>query len=544
MSKSVLKISNALFRSSLMKNVPPVFSKPVKDFEILTGEKWVIWGNGKAKFMNVLSNKYLCDPPLSLQYNVSKDGVTLPRIEQVQFKGAIPTAHLSARYEFFKDEFDQTCKKFILDNAIGSNAVEYDVSTTDRVVDMGLYDFLVRELKLEELQNRWAMGLSNGQMRRARLARSLLKQPDLILVDDPFLGLDPTATAIISKFLSNWGGAGKENSYHSPVVIGLRYQDTIPSWCTHICCVDPESGIKFQGPINEYRDAIENKRASVIEDLKNAKMQRRKEIGLAGASEEYSIDDLISPHPMYNCASHEMIKMPPTIELKGLGVTYKGEPVLENLHWQVKPGSKWHIRGDNGTGKSTLLSLLTAEHPQSWNSKVVENGEPRRTGKSNYFDINSRIGMSSPELHAIILNNCADRLTVREFIATGFHQGSSNNFLPLWDKLDDSQKRIVDMYMNYFELDLIARDKTINQLSVSEQKLALLVRSLVKMPEILVLDEAFSGMEVTPMLKCHEFLDHWPGTVLVVAHVAEETPACHHYLRLISPGQYEIGDIA
>lgn len=141
MSKSVLKISNALFRSSLMKNVPPVFSKPVKDFEILTGEKWVIWGNGKAKFMNVLSNKYLCDPPLSLQYNVSKDGVTLPRIEQVQFKGAIPTAHLSARYEFFKDEFDQTCKKFILDNAIGSNAVEYDVSTTDRVVDMGLYDF-------------------------------------------------------------------------------------------------------------------------------------------------------------------------------------------------------------------------------------------------------------------------------------------------------------------------------------------------------------------------------------------------------------------
>lgn len=45
-----------------MKNVPPVFSKPVKDFEILTGEKWVIWGNGKAKFMNVLSNKYLCDP--------------------------------------------------------------------------------------------------------------------------------------------------------------------------------------------------------------------------------------------------------------------------------------------------------------------------------------------------------------------------------------------------------------------------------------------------------------------------------------------------
>ncbi|KAL3240552.1 uncharacterized protein RNJ42_03770 [Nakaseomyces bracarensis] len=550
--KCFLRITNALFRSSLRKNFPPVFKKEIKHFEINPNEKWVIWGPGKATFMDILANKYLCDPPLSLQYNIKgldgssdSDLIAPPRIEEVKFKGAIPTAHLSARYEYFKDEFDQTCRKFILDNAVGSNAVDYDVSITDRLVNMELYDYLVSELKLTELQDRWAMGLSNGQMRRARLARSLLKEPDLLLIDDPFLGLDPTATSIISQFLSKWGEVsdGKGfNRFHSPVVIGLRFQDPIPAWCTHICCIEDDSGIKFQGKIEEFRDTIETTRDSKEKELKEIKELRRKQAGISN-SRDYTIDDILSVHPLYRHPEHEIIKMPDTIELKGLGVTYKGEPVLENLHWRVRPGSKWHIRGDNGSGKSTLLSLLTAEHPQSWNSKVVENGLPRRTGQSNYFDINSRIGMSSPELHAIVLNSSADKLNVKEFIATGFHQGSSNNFLPIYDKLNASQQKLVTMAMNYFELDLISQKKTLKELSVSEQKLALFVRSIIKMPEILILDEAFSGMEATPMTKCHEFLENWPGTVLVVAHVAEETPNCHHFLRLIAPGEYEIGDI-
>lgn len=77
---------------------------------------------------------------------------------------------------------------------------------------------------------------------------------------------------------------------------------------------------------------------------------------------------------------------------------------------------------------------------------------------------------------------------------------------------------------------------------MSDQKLVLFVRCLLKMPKILILDEAFSAMETEPMQTCHEFLEYWPGTVFVVSHVPEETPRCDHYLRLISPGHYEIGD--
>lgn len=521
----VVRIQNALFRSSLVKNAKPVFGQKIARFEIKPGEKWVIWGGGKGKFLDVVANKYLCDPPLSLQYGGAK-GRT-PHVELMAFKGVIPTAHLSARYEHFKDEFDQTCKKFILDNAIGSNSVSYDVSTTDRKVDMALYEELVSELKLTDLQDRWAMGLSNGQMRRARLAFSLLKEPDMLLIDDPFLGLDSTAASVISKFLANY-----QSKHRCSVTIGLRFQDEIPQWCTHVCCVDEQDGILFQGPIREVQDQINSEK-----DKYEQEVRRQNSVS------NYEPEDLLSSHPMFRKPHHEVIRMPNTMELKGLEVRYKGTPILQDLHWEVKPGSKWHIRGDNGSGKSTLLSLITAEHPQSWNSKMIEQGEPRRTGKSNYFDINRRIGMSSPEIHAIILKTAGQKLNVREMIATGFHDASSNNFQPIWSRLSDDRRLLVEMYIKHFGLEEVAQSKRFNELCVSDQKLALFIRSLIKMPEILILDEAFSGMEWDAMLRCHELLDCWPGTVLVVSHIAEETPRCDHYLRLVAPGDYEIGQL-
>lgn len=520
----VVRISNALFKTSLAKGAKTVFNKRISQFEILPDEKWVIWGKDKGKFLNVLGNRYLCEPPLSLQYGGARG--TVPQVAQVSFKGVMPTAHLSARYEHFKDEFDQTCRKFILDNAIGSNAVSYDVETTGRKVNMELYDKLVRELKLTDLQDRWAMGLSNGQMRRARLAYSLLKEPDILLIDDPFLGLDPTAASVISQFLRSY-----QDEQNCAVIIGLRVQDEIPQWCTHICCADEQEGILFQGPIAQFQHRI----ASIREE-------RELELRKQNSSTAYSVEDLVSSHPMYKKPHHEVIRMPHTLELKGLEVQYKGSPILQDLHWQVAPGSKWHIRGDNGTGKSTLLSLITAEHPQSWNSKVVEGGLARKTGRSNYFDINKRIGMSAPELHAILLKNAGDQLSVKEAIATGFHDASSNNFIPAWKHLDKSKQMLIDIYLDYFHLKN-QETAPFGQLNVSDQKLALFIRGLIKMPEVLILDEAFSGMDWEPMMRCHELLSRWPGTVLVVSHVGEETPTCDHYLRLIGPGDYEIGKL-
>ncbi|CUS21209.1 LAQU0S02e08526g1_1 [Lachancea quebecensis] len=518
MANFIVRINNGLFKSSLQRSAPTLYSKPIKHFEIGLQEKWVIWGAEKAKFLDVIGNKFLPEPPLSLEYGLKKG--SFPRVEFVKFSGVIPTAHLSARYEYFKDDFDQTCEKFIKDNTAGSLAVDYEVSKTSRKVDLNLYSELLRDLKLEALEHRWAMGLSNGQMRRARLARSLLKEPDLTLLDDPFLGLDPGATDTISNLIGSYS--------RSCIVIGLRYQDQIPEWCTHVCCVD-ENGIVFQGRKHEVKELIDETRKRYTSHNKVAK------------EPEYQIKDLVSRHPLAQVPHHEIIKMPSAFELKGLTVSYKGEPVLKDLHWKVTPKSKWHVKGDNGTGKSTLLSLLTADHPQSWNSRVVEDGKPRKTGSTDYFTINRGVSMSSPELHAIFVKNSRNGLTVLEALASGFQENSSNNFLPYHSNLSKGQRETLKIFANYFGIDALLSRK-FEDISVSDQKLVLFVRCLLKMPKTLILDEAFSAMETEPRQRCHEFLEYWPGTVFVVSHVPEETPRCDHYLRLISPGHYEIGD--
>lgn len=525
--KLVVQIYNALFKSSLAKNSPAVFPNKISNFKISHNEKWVVWGPAKSSFLNIIANKYICDPPLSLKYGkvgVNKNSKVF-RVEQVQFKGSVPTAHLSARYEFFKDEFDQTCKKFILDDTIGSNLVPYDVATTYRVVNKKLYDRLLQELELKELEDRWVMGLSNGEMRRARLAYSLLKEPDLLLVDDPFLGLDPDATSIISKFLGEYEKDTPGNG--CPIVIGLRYQDKIPDWCTHICCITYKDGILFQGKIENNLTNIQNTKDE----------QEQKEINNLDSNNKIAIEKLIQDHPLFGKDHEDILKMSPVIELKDISVTYKGEPVLQNINWSVQPGSKWHIRGNNGTGKSTLLSILTAEHPQSWNSGVIENGKPRKVGKTNYFDINKKIGVSSPELHAIILKNMGSKLTLKECIATGYSEGSPTTFLSVLDKLDKAKHSQIVKYIEYFGLQK-SLEKKFEELTVSEQKLAMFLRSIIKSPELLILDEAFSGMEAQSIHTCHNLLHHWPGTVLVVSHISQETPACTHALRLLSPGKY------
>ncbi|EDO19456.1 hypothetical protein Kpol_1002p105 [Vanderwaltozyma polyspora DSM 70294] len=540
-TKLVVKIVNGLFKSSLVKNSKPVFPNKIQHFQINRKEKWVIWGPAKSLFANVLSNKYLNDPPTSLKYgnscNKHKSGDAVGfNVQQVQFKGVEPTAHLSARYEYFKDDFDRTCKQFILDNAIGSNQVSYDVVTTSRKVNMELYETLIETLKLKDLEDRWIMGLSNGQMRRARLAHTLLKEPDLLIVDDPFLGLDSEATTVISEFLSSYEEKRLNNSGCS-VVIGLRVQDEIPEWCTHIVYVT-ETGIEFQGPIGENIDNIMKvKQELIVSEIENESDE-----------DDRALLEIIKGHSLYGLDEEVIKKMPKALEFKGVSVSYKGCKILEDINWGVEIGSKWQIVGHNGSGKSTLISLITADHPQGWNSRIVENGIVRKTGKSNYFDINKKIGMTSPELHSMVIKKYGDELRIIDLLSSGKHDDSSSNFTKNWDKMGEDEATDVVRYIEYFKVGEMLNERGLkveskfNELSVSEQKYILFIRSLMKRPEILILDEAFSGMESKHMNKCFKALSVWPGTVLVISHIDRETPkACiTNTITLVSPGEYKV----
>lgn len=390
--------------------------------------------------------------------------------------------HIGSRYEFFKDlEVDEVVKSFIADQSYNSN-VEYN---EQRVLD------LIRKLELTGLENNFITTLSNGQFRRCRIAKELYRNYAKLLIDDPFLGLDPHSAEVVNGVLEEV--AGEQN-----LVLGLRLQDPIPQWIEEVEIVK-------QGKVVASGSPQEHDVASALQDMRST--FNTKHESLVGSLKK-----------TFRPIKYDIGPIVPIIEMDNVNVKYRGKPIIKDFSWRVMNGEKWHIRGKNGSGKTTLLSLITLDHPQSWNKTISVFGVPREVGKVNYFDTNALIGFTSPELHAIFPKN----LTAFEAVTTGFVVGT---YSP--PRISSSERSVIEHYLDTMQIDPAA---VFGQLSVSKQKMVLLMRALINRPKIVILDEALSGMTDDDVLRGKYLVDSWPGTCLIIGHVKDEVPRCDKYL--------------
>ncbi|CAK7895298.1 hypothetical protein CAAN1_10S01332 [[Candida] anglica] len=504
----IVKIKDGLFSSSRYnKSQTYLFTNPVKSFEIYRPPTkpsfWAISGTHKTQFLKVISGQYIPHPPLSRTYPSFSENFQYDQIQFLNFaeSSGLDKVHLSARYESFsyKGELEMTDDVNSVRNYItGAN----NYNTSHEIIDTEYVSKLLKLFDLEHLQNKWVNSLSNGQLRRARLAKSLINKPSLLVIDDPFLGLDPDATIRVSESI-----ARVADEFSIAVVLGLRGQDNIPEWISDVATVT-ESGLE---KISKRTDLKENSNVSKVE-LKEPRK-----------SKPITIDSLKG-----ELTSH--------IEFKNASVVYKEVPILTEFNWIVPRGSKWRILGNNGTGKTTLLSLITADHPQSWKSVLSINGQVRKTGSgASFFDINNKIGITSPELHALV----PPRKTMMQVIMSGLCKDVGNsNFLYVAkeDKIDSFARSLLDIFD-----DRLSKygDVAFNELSLTDQKLALFLRATIKNPEILILDEAFSCMDdIDVMHRCHDLVQSWSEmTVLAIAHIEWELPTCDYVLKLVGNGK-------
>jgi ABC-type molybdenum transport system ATPase subunit/photorepair protein PhrA len=296
----------------------------------------------------------------------------------------------------------------------------------------------------------------------------------------------------------------------------------------------------------------------------------------------------------------------PVIEMEGVHVKYGDKVVLgdwtqkihkkekQGLHWRVRRGQRWAILGSNGSGKTTLLSMITSDHPQAYAQPVKLFGRSRLPEKGkpgiSLFELQSRMGHSSPEVHAFFPR----QLTIRQALESAFAEtflskpkltverdediSALLNFwrpeldpnysseLPKVSTKDFPQLARVDRhtrekkYVPIDELVGYADELQFGQLTVAQQRIVLFLRALVHKPDIVILDEAFSGLSATQRDKCLRFIDmgerpnrnhpeldttpyHYPGltdqqALLMISHVPEEIPdSVRYYMRLPSdPG--------
>ncbi len=226
----------------------------------------------------------------------------------------------------------------------------------------------------------------------------------------------------------------------------------------------------------------------------------------------------------------------PLVEMEGCQVRYGDRVALGNwataqdehqpegkggLHWTVRRGERWGVFGPNGSGKTTVVSLVCSDHPQAYSQPIKLFGRSRLPTAAHlqsssflppmtFWDIQSRIGHSSPEVHQHMPRSLSVRQVVESAWADTFRSRP---------RLAADGAAKVDAVLAWFAPELCppaaasssdglawADDTLFGELSFSAQRVLLFVRAVVKTPDIVVLDEAFSGMDERVRDKCALFL--------------------------------------
>ncbi len=344
------------------------------------------------------------------------------------------------------------------------------------------------QMHILHLLDRRLTSLSNGETRRTLLARSLLKKPHVLLLDNPFSGLDAESRAQLHTTIERVSKTGVS------LVMVVDERD-VPACITHRLLLEQPAPLPQTG-------LPEHPKPSTLPS---------------------------NPPPDRRTAQTPFIN---AVRMRNITVQYGDKIVLDSIDWTVRRGEKWALLGPNGSGKSTLLSLITADNPQAYANDFELFDRKRGTGES-IWQIKQKIGFVSPELHLYFPR----QTRVWDVVASGLF-----DTMGLFRKLKPEQITLVEAQLH--QLDLWGlRDQPLSALSAGQQRWALLARALIKNPPLLVLDEPTQGLDAAHTEQFPHLVEQQCSisvatarsdqTLIYVTHYPDELPRCiTHTLQL------------
>lgn len=319
-------------------------------------------------------------------------------------------------------------------------------------VDSDLQRRLIDDLGLEPLLDRGFRKLSTGETRKVLLTRALTSQPDVLVLDEPFEGLDVATVPKIAALLEELAGT-------TTLVLALNRLDEIPNCTTH--------ALRLEAGQLAQNFACENGQQAVR--LLGQISQIRSDVALPPPETDIDV-------PLNEDGS--------LVALNKVRVSYTDNVVFENLDWQIHPGVHWQVKGRNGSGKTCLLNLVTGDHPQCYVNDIRLFGYQRGQGES-IWQIKQYLGFVSTGLHW----DYRLSVGVRNVIVSGFHDS-----IGLYQKATDKQVELADAWLALLGLTDRAT-APFSSLSYGEQRVVLIARAMVKHPPVLLLDEPCLGLD-------------------------------------------------
>lgn len=472
MDRKVIEIVDGVARHPAYR-----MDKPI-DFVLNEGEQLAIVGpngSGKTMLVNTIIGRYpLMMNDVHYDFGEENKRMVCENIHYIAFRDSYgdhdPNYYYQQRWHSQDVELSPTVRE----------QFELGVSAEN----MALRESLFRDFSIDALMDKLLVMLSSGELRRLQIVKALMTSPRVLIMDNPFIGLDAEMrhqlNELLKQLISERG---------LQLILVLSREDEIPDFITHVVPVyNKVVGGKIEKSLFPVATDVSCNIGGVA----------------SGGVDSSDGKDVI-------------------IELRNVTLRYGERVIFENLNWTVCRGERWALHGRNGSGKSALLSLICADNPQSYACDISLFGQRRGKGES-IWDIKRRIGYVSPEMHRAYLKD----LPSIEIVASGLHDS-----IGLYKRPRPEQMEVCKEWMQVFGIEELA-ERTFLTLSSGEQRLVLLARAFVKDPELLILDEPLHGLDTQRREQVRGIIDQFcirpEKTLIMVTHYPEELPSCitHH----------------
>lgn len=280
--------------------------------------------------------------------------------------------------------------------------------------------------------------LSGGEQKKALFNYLVSKQPETLLLDNPYDHLDVNSQAELTEKL-------RDLSKTANIILLLTRKRDIPDFSS-------QCYLYSNGTLSLW-----------AEDTQKDSTGSTKDIPPPITAQTYEGEYLI--------------------HFKEVSVSYESRTILNRINWGIKPGEFWQLTGPNGSGKTSLLSMITGDSVKGYGQDLFLFGHKKGTGES-VWELKKKIGYFTSSM----TQRFTGRDTAKEMIIGGF-----SDSVGLYQKPTDLQLKLAEDWLNILGEEY--RNKKFCDLSLGQQRMVMITRAMVKHPLLLILDEPTTGLD-------------------------------------------------
>jgi len=510
---------------------------PRIDWNMELGEAWLVIGpngGGKAEFVRGLAGQLEFAPNSVPSAEPCFDSAKSVPLYSSVFTGSTVIVSLEEAAALIEEERERDESEILDHEDIGRTGRQYicEVLGGSSKKNAPLPPIASRlesmpQVKLcgvEKILDRGLRYMSTGEIRRTLLCRALLSGCKLLILSDPFAGLDVESRGILLEFFNTIVGkqlsAENLNSGFPHIILCMERFHEIPASINKVVEFTDKK-ISFCGNRSEYEEIRKAKNEEAAKTRDAEKKEFIESLEKIRRESDVLTDDINStPVP------------DSLIKFNNVNVGWGDHHVLVNLNWELKANEHWLIRGPNGSGKTTMLELITGDNMQVYREDISLFGKRRGTGET-LWDIKKQLGIVSYRLH--VEYRMVGGTDLESVIISGFHDS-----IGLYEIASDFEKATAAQWLKL--AGFAGREhETFSSLSYGEQRAILILRAAVKRPRVLILDEPCHALDENYRQKIMDLLetvaDTGTTTLLHVTHDPSEVLSCEKHVLELHPGE-------